>query len=548
MGSHQRRSRHLNRFSETFKKLTESWKKAQRSQQILIIAVIALTVVAISVVVSMNSQVQYTVLYSGMDPATAGAIQTYLEDESVDVQAKGDGTLLVPADQANALRYELGAQGLLPTTDIDYSLYQDNASSFSATDADKALYAQYQLQVNLARTINKMEKIDASTVMLSLADTSQFVLSENNNRESTASVMVEVAAGQTLTDADVNSIREIVSGAVKSLPMENIRVVDQYMNSYGGSGDANSVEVTDEHYKLQQSVGEQLGSQIVNLLAPVFGREKLSTNVNVILDFDKYSSESITLEPPGDADNMGIIVSLKTMEERILGGTVAEGEPGLDTNGGAPVYQEVEGMNADDVYYQVTQELNAEVNQLIENLERAQGSIKDISATLVIDGGDEISDLLPEIRTMISTAVGIPEDKITVSNMAFEENIRLQELADEQAQAIAEQERNDLIRTLIIPIAIIAGILVVVLLILNSVKRNKQMELEQQRLQWEAEQAALQAEQGGGIDLVADEEISVEDLMKSESDSTLKQLQSLISGNPEVIAQVLRNWLLDDGR
>jgi len=509
--------------------------------------VIALTIVAVSVVVTMNNQVEHTVLYSGLDSATAGQIQAQLEEQGVDVQAKGDGTLLVPKDEANALRYSLSAEGY-PQTDVDFSLYQENAGSFSATDMDKTLYAQYQLQINLARVINKMEKIQSSTVMLSLADKSQFVLSDNNNRESTASVMVEVVPGQTLTDADVNAIREYVSGSVPSLPVENIRVVDQYMNSYGGSGDTNSVEVVDEHYVLQNSVGQQLGEQIINLLAPVFGREKLSANVNAILDFDKYTSESITLEPPADADNMGIIVSMKTMEERILGATAAEGEPGLDTNGGAPVYQEVQGMNQDDVYYQVTQEINAEVNQLIENLERAQGTIKDLSATLIIDGGDEIADMLPEIRTMISTAVGIPEDKITVSNMPFEENVRLQQLADEQAQAIAEQERNDLIKTLIIPIAIVAGALVIVLLILNSVKKNKEMELEAQRLQWEAEQAAQQAEQEGGINLVADEDISVEDIMKSDTDTTLKQLQSMISGNPEVIAQVLRNWLLDDGR
>ncbi len=514
--------------------MAEHLKKMKKTQLVLAVLVIVITIIVLSVVVSLSNQTEYAVLFSDMEAGEAGEVYSVLEEMDVPVKAGSNGSIMVPSDQVDELRYKLNAQGY-PKSGLNYDIYTENATSFGLTDADKQLYLQFQLEQNISQTINRMDKIKSSTVMITLPEDSAFVLSDSNEKAATASVVLELRDGATLTASDADTIRAVVSKSVSSLPPENITIADSKMNIYStGSMDGGGSGAVGEQIDLQNKVAEQLKTQIINLLSPVFGADRLSASVNVILDFDKSVTSSITLSPPVENDeNMGIIVSMQEMEEKVAGDTAAaEGEPGLDENGGAAVYQAEDG-GTDGDYYKVTREVNAEVNEINQQLERAQGQIKDLSATLIIDGGDEIADILPDVRKQIATAIGVPEDKITVSNMPFEQNAQYAQAVSEQTEILERVEKNKLIYTLIIAGAIIGAALIVILSLLSRNKRKKEEEEEED---WGT---------GGTLDVSADEEISVEDLMPQE-DGTLQQIQNLVKRDSELIAQLLKNWLSDD--
>lgn len=508
-----------------------------------------LTIIALGVVVSMSNQVEYDALFTGLTDEEAGAVIAELEEMDISYVSGPNGTLMIPKDQMNGLKYKLQAAGLPSGDALDYSLYAENATSFGSTDKDKKYYEQAQLQQNLAQMISRLDKIKNCTVLLNLADESNFVLSSDENKESTASVMVTLKSGDAkLTEGDVAAIRSLVAQGVPALKEENVAIVDQYMNSYGSSAleETSGTTQVDTQISLQKKVSDELANQIVALLTPVFGAENLSASVNVILDFDKSTTNSLTLSPPtNDAENMGIITSMKMTEERLQNaGTVPQGEPGMDPNGGAPTYQEIDAAAQDSTYYNTVTEVNAEVNEISEQIEQAQGDITDLSATLIINGGDELADILPEVRQQIATAIGVPEGKITVSAMPFEQNVAYQQAMEEQQKQMEEMQRLDLIKSIVPPLAIAAAIVIVFLAVWNSIKKKREQELEEQRMQeWEAEQAQL-AEQH--IDYVADDEISVEDLLKEDEKDTLRQVQGIVDKNPDAIAQLLRNWLSDD--
>lgn len=546
--------------NEFLKKTLDSWKGIHRSQQILIIAVAVLAIVVIAVIVSMYTQEEYEVLYANLSQEEAAQVYAALEEQGVDAEATGDGTtILVPKGQAQNLRMTLAAEGLPASNAVDYTFYTENGTAFGNTDRDKQRVYTYQLQMNLANTINQMAKIKSSIVLLNIKEESNFVLSNNDSSVSSASVQIQPEFNATITETDAMTIRELVAAAVPSLSPNDVVIVNgETMQTYPVEGELGSgSNAVTERVELQNSISLQLRQQILTLLSPVFGPNDVSASVNVELDFDDYSQESLTLSPPtdvGSEENMGIITSLKDMEERVLGAAAAEGEPGMDTNGGAPVYQELtEEELQNSVYYQVTHEVNAEVNEVIERLQRAKGSIKDISATLIVNGGEEMQDMLPEIRSMVSTAIGIPEDRITVSAMPFEYQQRMQE--DIEAAEAEEQERarQQQIQD-IIKIAIIVGAIVaVIFLILNNNRKKKEADLDRERLafleQQEAEREALLAEQAGQmVDVAADEALDIEALAEEQEHTTLASIKSLIDKNPEGVASILRNWLLDDYR
>lgn len=509
----------------------------------MIIVVVIGMIVALSVVASLAGQVNYAVLFSGMNESDAGDVYNVLEEMGVDVKAGGNGTIMVPKEEVDQLRYKLNAQGY-PKSGLNYDIYTTNATSFGLTDSDKQLYLKFQLEQNISQTINRMDKIKSSTVMITLADDSDYVLSEKGSTAATASVVLELEDGATLSSSDADTIRAVVSKSIADLPPENITIADSQMNIYNEGG--NGSDSVNEHIGLQTQVAEQLRQQIVNLLAPVFGAEKLSASVNVVLNFDKSTTNSITLTPPVENDdNTGIIISMKEMEEKVSGGTAEEGEPGMDTNGGgATTYQETDETAEDGDYSNVTKEINYEVNQINEQLEKAQGTIQDLSATVIIDGGDEVKALLPDIKNQIATAIGVPADKITVANMSFAENTQYQETLVQQQEAVDKMAKSQMMQTVIIAAALIAIALIIIGVIGKNRKKKQQMEADLQALEFNAAAAGASR----GINVVADEQISIEELMEREKNNTLGQLQGLVQKDSEMIAQLLRNWLSDDYR
>jgi len=281
----------------------------------------------------------------------------------------------------------------------------------------------------------------------------------------------------------------------------------------------------------------------------VFGAEKLSASVNVALNFDKSTTNSITLAPPVDnGDNTGIIVSMKQTQEQVANGTGASGQPGQITNGGGTTTnQAVASPTASGNYSNITKEINAEVNQINQQLEKAQGTIQDLSATVIIDGGDEVKALLPDIKKEIATAIGVPEDKITVANMSFAQNTQFQQNLTAQQDAVNKMQQSQMIQTIIMAAVILLVVLIVIATVRSTMKRKK-MAYENNLQVQEFNAGAIPYNNGVGVDIVADEQISIEDLMEKEKNNTLGQLQGLVQKDSEMIAQLLRNWLSDDYR
>lgn len=515
----------------------------KRSQLITIIVVVIGTIVALSVVASFASQVNYAVLFSGMDERDAGDVYNVLQEMGVDVKASGNGTIMVPKEQVDQLRYQLNAQGY-PKSGLNYDIYTSNATSFGMTDSDKKLYLKFQLEQNISQTINRMDKIKSSTVMITLAEDSNYVLSDKKSTAATASVVLELKEGATLSSSDADTIRAVVSKSIADLPPENITIADSKMNIYNEGGNSN--DSVDEHLALQTKVSEQLRQQILNLLTPVFGAEKLSASVNVVLNFDKSTTNSIILSPPVDnGENTGIIISMRDMEEKVSNGTATSGQPGQTTNGGGTTtYQASASPTASSDYSNVTKEINYEVNQINEQLEKAQGTIQNLSATVIIDGGEEVKALLPDVKNQIATAIGVPADKITVANMSFAQNTQYQETLEKQQEAVDKMAKSEMLQTIIIAVALVGIALIVIAVISKNRRKKQQMEADLQALQFNAEAASASQ----GINVVADEQISIEELMEREKNNTLGQLQGLVEKDSEMIAQLLRNWLSDDYR
>jgi len=415
---------------ETFKKmatqLTGIWGNMSKSTRWKVILIASLLIlVAIGSAFFLNRK-EYAVLYSNLDSKDAGEILNKLTEMKVDAKAQGMGTILVPKDQEARIRMELSSQGY-PKSGLNYDLFM-NQSGFGTTDFEKQKYLLFQLQDRLQNTIKTLEGVEDAIVTISMPEADSFVLQENKE-PTTASVLLKLAPGVELNPKQVKGIQELVLKSVLGLTPENISIIDSNMHVLSNQEGDGGSQMADSQLELENKVGKQIEQRILSVLEPVFGYKKVVVAANVKLDFDKKIEESIKYEPV--IDDEGIAVSINELREKVTnsaGGAVG-GVPGTTSNGGSTQYPASQEVTGD--YEKTNRVTNYQVNQVKEQLEKAQGQIKDLSVSVVIDNNKMTAQTMENVREIVASAAGIDPARVVVQSMEFNGNRELQEQLEE---------------------------------------------------------------------------------------------------------------------
>ena len=512
--------------------ITTLLARLNRRQKILIAAA-AVALVAVIVVASiLLTRTEYRTVYTGLDASEAGEIMARLNELAIPAKAKGTGTIQVPADQADQIVMQLATEGI-PQTGLTNDIFS-NASGFGTTDMEKQQYKAYQTGEHVRQLLRKQDKIKDATVIINLYDQSPFVLAEQA-APATASVSLSLIDGAELTTEEAKTIFFLVSRSVPNLSEENITIADTKGRQYTLE-DVEGVNLTDQRLMTNQ-VRKDLIDQVISLLSPVFGKEKISAEVNVVLDFDKKVTESVVFSPPvaDEGTQGGLEVSLRELSETINGTTESGGEVGADPNGtGVPTYPTMDG-SSDQTYSKITREVNREINSIKELIEGERGAVKELSISVIIDNTDSEEDYSTNVKQLLVNAIGVDETRVTVAMMPF------QPIPDTVLQAFSMQEdmlqsqqRSAMIRMIILAASIViaAGLL---LLIFMSLRKK---------------QPALPSDEelGAVLDVMAGED--GDDVVLAEIEArragSQEAIENFIEKDPEAVAQLLRNWLTDD--
>lgn len=489
-----------------------------------------------------STKVEYETLFVNLESSQAAECYTKLEDLGYEVKIEGTGTIKVRKGKADEARLRLQQEGF-PQNGFTYDIY-NQGSALGATEADKKAYAQFQAEQNIALMLKRFEMVEDATVMVVMQETSAFALSDNN-KPASATVVLKLKQGATLSAAEAKTIRDAVAASVSGLNAENVVLSDTNMRLYREGEEDDFTTATSDRLSLVQKTQELIQSQVYNLLAPVFGSANVTVSANVELDFDKHNTQTITYSPPGDAENMGIIVSMRQTAERVNEDGTASGTVGFDANGASPWYP---GMvdESGNPYYKYTQEINAELNEVREQMEDAQGDVTSMSVAVFIDAGEEWEAEIENIRSMVASAVGVEAEYINIMLTPFKVNAEYTELLQQQEQQaqLEQQQSADALRQRLILIgAIVGGVLLIggsVLAVLALRRRRKRIEAERAE---EAKREEERLEQQRKIQ----EELALQTVEEdSEATKRLNYIRELTDNSPEMIAQLLRNWLTDE--
>ena len=116
-----------------FKPMIDRWANLDKNKKIKYTVLASAALIIIVTSVMLFARTEYTVLYSNLDTNEAGEIYNKLTSEmNIKAKAQGNGTILVPKQQAEEVRMKLSAEGY-PKSGLNYDLFK-NSTGFGTTD------------------------------------------------------------------------------------------------------------------------------------------------------------------------------------------------------------------------------------------------------------------------------------------------------------------------------------------------------------------------------------------------------------------------------
>lgn len=256
-------------------------------------------VIAIGVVLALwLREPEYRTLFSNIASRDGGAIISILNQRNIPYQFANNGTTIrVPADQVYALRLQLAEQGLPRGGHVGFELF--NESHFGASQFVEQVTYQRALEGELALSIETMHPVKTARVHLAIPRQSLFV---RDRQPPTASVLLTLYPGRSLSESQVSAISWLVSSSVPRLNAENVSIVDQdghLLSSLGGVAGMNSWR-----RNFISDFEQRTAQRILTLLNPIVGMGNVRAQANVDIDFSQREQTSEVYRPnqaPGEA-------------------------------------------------------------------------------------------------------------------------------------------------------------------------------------------------------------------------------------------------------
>lgn len=483
----------------------------------------------------------------------------YLDQQKQDYKLDGN-TIMVPVSDYNSLKLNMVRAGLNQQTNAgDEILLQDMGFGVSQRLEQERLKLSRERQ--LSKAIEEMKQVRKARVLLALPKQSVFV---RHNQEASASVFLTLSMGTSLKQEEVDSIVDMVASAVPGMKPNRVTVTDQHGRLLSsGSQDPASAARRKEH-ELERKQEQALREKIDSVLIPILGFGNYTAQVDIQLDFSAIEQTRKQFDP-----NTPSTRSEYTLEDYNNGNVVA-GVPGALSNqppADASIPQDVAQMKdgtllgQGSVHKEATR--NFELDTTISHERRQSGVVNRQTVAVAIknravvnpDSGETtytpLTDAeLNSIRQVLIGAVGFDQnrgDLLNVLSMQFAEP----ELEVVQDVPIWEHPNfNDWIRWFASALVIIVVVLVLVRPAMKKLLNPAADEDDDQLygpdglpIGADGETSLIGADMDGGELFEFGSTIDLPNLHKDED--VLKAVRALVANEPELAAQVVKNWMQD---
>ncbi|AYO65310.1 flagellar M-ring protein FliF [Aeromonas salmonicida] len=482
----------------------------------------------------------------------------YLDAQKIPYEVDGK-SVLVSAEKYADIRLRLTRAGLATNTDASNDgesiLLKD--SSFGVSQRMETERLKLSRERQLASAIEQFQNVAKAQVLLAIPKDNVFA---RNERKPSATVVLSLK-GNALGQGEVDSIVDMVASAVHGLEPTRVTVTDQngrLLNS--GSQDPVSAQ-TRKEFAMQQKQEVEYKQKIDAILIPVLGADNYTAEVDLSLDFSQQEQTRKTYNP-----DLPAVRSEMTLEENSASGSNG-GVPGALTNqppAASNIPEEAAGgdggaaSSSGRSRKEATR--NFELDTTVSHIRRQMGGIRRMTVSVAVDyksiaGADgavtreaRSQAELDTLRRLLSGGLGFDVtrgDTLEVVAIPFNRP-ELENVADAPIY-----EQPWFWRAVRIAASVLVIIVLIVTVVRPMLKRllypdarpEGDLDLDNSIVLGGDDELSLLAAQAESEPVfgVRDGHLKLPDLHRDED--LLKAVRALVANEPDLAAQVIKEWV-----
>ncbi|QVM85350.1 flagellar basal-body MS-ring/collar protein FliF [Novosphingobium decolorationis] len=265
------------------------------------------------------------VLYAQLGDSERASVAAALDQAAIDYRIDNStGALTVAEGDFYRARMLVASDGALAVPESGAQMLDSLPMGASRTLEGERLRAARE--ADLQMTIREIDGVEGVRVHLAAGEKSVFV---RDNVPPSASVMVRLARGRSLTDGQVSAVVNLVAGSVPGLSPDAVRVIDQHGRLLSQLGQG----VDSDRLDLQARMEAKLREQVAQLLSPMLGEGNFTSEIQVDLNMDEVTSARESY------DKDGVVRSETQQQSQSSTGGAAVGVPGVLANTPPPQTQ-----------------------------------------------------------------------------------------------------------------------------------------------------------------------------------------------------------------
>ncbi len=545
-------------------KVLERLKKI--SKKIYIAAAAALVVLAVILVVVLNNK-PYAPLVTGVSMDEMSSVLQLLETWGVrDYKVEDGDTVLVPESQQHQLQARVLMENVFQS---GQGKYYESLSALS-TNQERNLAVLKDLQEDLRATIRCFENVKDASVNLTPGEDRGYILDSGNVVNATAAIRVTMQDSKKLTTQQAAAIRELVSNSLQGLEVSRVSLTDTYGNTYSGGSLTADSDASALKMQLEEEQSNKIRTQVMQVLAPAFGEDNVDVAVNCVVEVGNVTEDRVDVYLPeyaenGETNGRGIIGSLiyqwsynRDGDETVGGVVGTESNSNLPNQDFSQYVENNPNLDGTESAADASGQIDYDNSRSEKHIVTTAGYLKDCSVAVSVNSTTAGNVDTAEWQQHVARAAGIYgeideetgleilDGRISVISYPF-----FREEPPAPVPGILDIEIAGI--PLWVLIAAAGGLLlfIILLVIILLARRRRRKRLEAEEAEAEAtEMDAQLAAVGLGGQATDDNGADVMEIQTEQSMQLRKDIRQFASENPEIAAQMVRNWLRggdDDG-
>jgi flagellar M-ring protein FliF len=478
-----------------------------------------------------ESKPNYQPLFTNLQSSDSGAVTAQLATAKIPYQlSNGGATVLVPAADVDQERVALAEQGLPSSGTVGFS----NLEKSGITTSEFVQQVEYQqaLEGQLEQTIESIQGVQSAQVNLVVPQQSDFAI--GSQPATTASILVDLTPGTTLTSGQVQAIVHLTASATPSLSPSDVTVVDNHgdvLSSPGGTTGGTGTSDTQQ----TNSYDTQLSNSIESLLDRVVGVGNAAVQVHALLNFNQQSTTTKGLQTNAQGQPITAQTGTTTSNSTYAGtgtppsGVLGASQPATTTSGSG---------NYSTTSNQVT---NA-VGQVTQTVQQAPGQVVKTSVAVLLNSGAKPKVSPASVKSLVSAAAGLSAaagDQLVVTSLPFAKPDTSQ--ASALAAASASASKHQFLEHAVEVGALVLLIIGMFIFALRSARRRPTFDeiVIPELAPMASPMAAFDEEAHATSELPV---VPRSPALAAGTDAVFSQFNAYIEQRPAEVARLLRDW------